>query len=146
MIYHKWSYKYLDLIKYKSEKIEKPENTIIENKIIINEVIDKYPNGEIKSIGRYRGKTAEGQFKFYYDNGQIEEDTFYVNGKRHGVTRFYYSDGKLKEIENYNHGKLYGEQICYARDGRIIRHFEVMSDGEKVYYVGDEQTNVLQPN
>jgi antitoxin component YwqK of YwqJK toxin-antitoxin module len=70
----------------------------------MNESIEYYNNGKIKSVGILNESKREGLWKFYFEDGKLEKEISYLNGKHEGLWKEYYENGKVKEETLYKSG------------------------------------------
>ena len=62
---------------------------------------DLYPNGKIRSIGKFNVVGKEDSiWKFYYEDGTLQEESTYRNGYFNGKVFRYHTNGKL-QVEGY---------------------------------------------
>ncbi|MFN9801540.1 MAG: toxin-antitoxin system YwqK family antitoxin, partial [Bacteroidota bacterium] len=61
---------------------------------------DYYPNGALRSEGRYRDGFEDSLWHYYYETGAIQERTNYRRGKLHGQVLRYHPNGQLM-VEGY---------------------------------------------
>ena len=62
---------------------------------------DLYPNGKIRSIGKFNVVGKEDSiWKFYYEDGTLQEESMYRNGYFNGKVFRYHTNGKL-QVEGY---------------------------------------------
>ncbi|MBT3208893.1 MAG: hypothetical protein HN704_01490 [Bacteroidetes bacterium] len=99
-----------------------------------------YPDGKIKSKGKFRSNKKNGKWEYYYLNGNKEQKGIYKNGKFSGDWIWYFENGKVKREEHYYNGKEEGQFIEYDELDQIISKGEFIDgekEGEWYYFVGD---------
>lgn len=105
-----------------------------------------YPNGQLKSIGKYDGNgeyygTRTGKWKEYHENGQLSSKCKYKDNKLIGKCKSYYENGNIKAIKYYNkYGDNDGVQKSYHKNGQVeeIKNFKDGSlTGKYVKYFED---------
>ncbi len=79
-----------------------------------------YPDGKVKSQGKYRKGRKQGAWKFYFPNGVVEQHGNYLNGKYDGEWKWYYPSGELWREEEYFDGKREGNFVEYSKEGKVI--------------------------
>lgn len=61
-----------------------------------------FPDGKIKTIGKYTHNLKDGTWLQYYSNGSLEDSLNYEKGNRRGISISWYLDGKIKDSFNNN--------------------------------------------
>lgn len=56
----------------------------------------KYPNGQLKFLEKYKDSKLHGEVKFWYENGQLYTLENYKDGKLYGVYIKYYDNNIIK--------------------------------------------------
>lgn len=80
--------------------------------------IDKYPNGNTRSIVNYDNDgRKDGVTKYFYKDGQIEEESQWKAGKLDGVKKEWYSDGKPEYEGHFKDGYKEGLEKRWNSDG-----------------------------
>ena len=82
-------------------------------------VVEKYPDGQIKSLATYRCKHPIGQWTSWYKNGQIKEKGYYTDCGKTGVWNRWNINGIKSEQENYYCGRKYGSSTWWFANGII---------------------------
>lgn len=59
-----------------------------------------YPNGKIKTIGKYVHNNKQGIWLQYNSNGSLYDSSNYINGNLQGISLSWYKDGFLKDSFN----------------------------------------------
>lgn len=88
----------------------------------ITPIVQKYPNGQIKSEAFFISDEKDGIIKNWYENGGLRSEIRFVDGKKQGLAQFWHSNGE-KNIEilfdkdlisscSYN-GYRVAEDICH---------------------------------
>jgi antitoxin component YwqK of YwqJK toxin-antitoxin module len=122
------------------------------NDTILNEKIEYYPTGEIKSITNFINGKADGlalEFskdgdvisEIIYDDGfiksKIELNRYDSNGNKTGYWRVLYPDGTIQSETTYKEGEIVGYQKLYDKKGRLteLKNYNTIkgkSNGEDV--------------
>jgi antitoxin component YwqK of YwqJK toxin-antitoxin module len=90
-----------------------------------------YPNGEIKSKGKYVDGEKIDSWEYYFISGKKEQEGKYVKGgKQDGLWLWYYETGKILRKEEFRKGLEDGPFVEYFADGKIITQGEFL-DGKK---------------
>lgn len=91
-----------------------------------------YPDGKIKSEGKYDNGKQVGEWKFYHQNTKLEQTgKFNKQGKPDGVWRWYYDSGQLLREENFRAGLKDGMSVEYDENGNIIQEGEYINGAEE---------------
>jgi antitoxin component YwqK of YwqJK toxin-antitoxin module len=115
----------------------KAEQNYMENDI--SEI--KLYNKEKKVIasGKYKGKTKEGEWKYY--NGNILSSVeVYRDGKKEGITKIYSKNGNLIEEIPYKNDKVDGVMKKFLENGKLyseISYKDGIQDGPYLFYEGN---------
>lgn len=93
------------------------------------QIVEKYPNGNIKYIyyvKRFSKNILDGTYKEYYENGILKEDLTYRNGKLEEIQRTYFPDGKIKEVVNTKDHKCNGLDSGWYENGQLkyVKNFK----------------------
>ena len=100
-----------------------------------------YPNGELRSIGKYLNSIMVDEWKFYFEDKRIEMvGSYNKKGKKVGEWLWYYPDGSPLTIENYVDGDLDGPYVEYDEEGKELSKGEYIvgeKDGAWVYRYGE---------
>lgn len=100
-----------------------------------------YPEGQLRSVGKYDKGKKVGDWKYYYENGKVEEEGRYnKSGKADGAWHWYYEDGTLRREESYLAGLEDGEYLEYSDSAQLIvkgNYIEGLEDGEWTYTYDD---------
>ena len=99
-----------------------------------------YPDGKIKSKGKYLNNRKNGKWTFYFQDGSYEQKGRYKNGKLSGDWTWFFENGNIKREEHYYNGKEEGLFIEYNQNEEIISKGEYIDgekEGEWYYFVGD---------
>lgn len=107
-----------------------------------DEWIEYYPDGKVKSKGKFRRGKKHGVWKYYYANGQIEQEGSYKNGGLEGGWVWYFEDGRPRLEQEYLNGKLDGPNTEYDEKGRIVakgEYVEGEEQGKWLYLQGREK-------
>jgi hypothetical protein len=95
----------------------------------VKEVIEYFPNGEIRSVKEVDDKGKKnGWHKIYYPNGQLQHKVQYRSDTIHGLKFQYYEDGTLMSQFEFYHG------IC---NGRFKKYFANGKLQESGYLIGE---------
>lgn len=76
--------------------------------------VDRYPGGQPKEEGFYKGGKKTGAWVFYWQNGAKKVEGSYVDDQPHGLWRFYDEQGRQMAQGTYRNGKMW--------DGRFVRY------------------------
>lgn len=105
-----------------------------------NECLAKfYENKKIKTIGLYRNKNKNGEWK-YYEKDKLVMVENYKNGILDGERKIFYENGNIMGLENYNDGKLNGVFRKWTDDGSLIEeanYTKGLKNGEYISYYGN---------
>ncbi len=99
-----------------------------------------YPDGKVKSSGKYVNNLEAGKWNYYYNDGKTEQTGVFKQGKADGLWQWYYADGSLKREEEYYEGKAEGIYMEYDTTGQVIvsgKYFDGQMEEEWTYRVGD---------
>lgn len=102
-----------------------------------------YPNGKLKSKGRYYKGKKWGTWTYFYPDGNLQQEGEYRNGKADGTWVWYYPDGQVRLEQEYYEGKPDGKSTEYSPDGKIIaqgQYMEGLEEGKWVYVQQDMKT------
>jgi len=115
--------------------------------ILMEKVIEKYPDGSVKAIEEF--ETLEGAQKLYgykefYPSGKVKIEGRYNDGKkRDGLWQAYFENGNNWSIGTYIDGKENGEKKVWYENGKV-RYTGQMKEGKPIgeWNVWDEKGNV----
>ncbi|MEM9681414.1 MAG: hypothetical protein AAF901_13910 [Bacteroidota bacterium] len=91
-----------------------------------------YPDGSLKSEGKFVNDNPIEYHKEWYDNGQLKSKLFYL-GNLHYMGYHYYKNGHLMREANYNNGAYYGLFKEYYPNEKIYR-YSCFDFGQKGVY------------
>lgn len=94
------------------------------------DILQYYPNGNMKKEGKIRNGNSDGVWKYYNLNGYISEETPYVDGKKHGKNITYYENGKIKSELNYVNGETDGYYKEYYKNEQLQKEGAYIQDKE----------------
>lgn len=104
-----------------------------------------YPDGSLKSEGRYDNGTTTGEWKFYHANGKTEQTGKYnKQGKPEGVWRWYFPDGQLLREEEYRRGLHDGVSVTYDETGMVIEEGEFVNGKEEGLWIEKTGTTYIK--
>jgi len=95
------------------------EGLLDSGKSVAKEQVEKYSNGEVKSIARYEGDKLSGVQEFYNKKGELQNTMLYVNGIQEGESVIYYADGGKYRVTPYINDAINGERKKFRKDGRV---------------------------
>ena len=87
---------------------------------------ESYPNGDIKSEGRFADGIKVGRIVEYYENKQISSEEYYIIDKNSkgiptsyadGEHKYFYETGKLRYVERYRRGLQDGLEEHFSETG-----------------------------
>ncbi|MES2589179.1 MAG: toxin-antitoxin system YwqK family antitoxin [Bacteroidota bacterium] len=108
------------------------------NSISINEVEDRYANGQMKSSGMHTiSNTEDGQWYYFREDGSLSSMAFYTNGQRNGPYADYYPNGQASLICKFIEGNQSGLSLSFYEDGakrEETEHKNGMKNGKMVQY------------
>lgn len=89
----------------------------------VEDIVEQYDNGQIKTIRKYDGKIDDKQLieelQFYPDGSPAYVKTFKY-GKPHGNWKFWHSNGNTWSIGEYKNGERVGESMVYHENGQLF--------------------------
>ena len=89
---------------------------------LIPDIIEKYRNGNIKSIS-YHKKSRNGiekvKYEEYYGNGNKKQEKNYKDGRTDGLWTEWYENGQKKFEWTYKDGKEDGFLVQWNEDGSV---------------------------
>lgn len=83
------------------------------------EVIEKYPDGEIKLKYVLKNGKIEGVRNEYYKNGNLKSVENWHDSLLSGVSKYYYPNGEIEEERAYTKGRPSGCWYSYYRNKRL---------------------------
>lgn len=102
-----------------------------------------YPDGRIKSKGKYTDDIRTGEWVFYHPNGQTEQTgTYNTDGLITGRWLWYHPNGQLHRDETYQKGVSEGISEEYDFKGKLISRGNFRSgekEGKWMYDSGDHR-------
>lgn len=102
---------------------------------------DFYPDGSLRSEGRYDNGKQTGVWKYYHANGKTEQTGVYNSqGKPEGTWKWFYEDGKLLKEESYRKGLRDGLSTEYDETGKVVTEGEFadgLEEGPWFEVIGD---------
>jgi uncharacterized protein len=108
------------------------------NEITINEVEDRYPNGQIKSSGNHTMDNREdGQWYYFREDGSLEKMMFYIGGMIDGPYGEYYANGQASLICTFSKGYQTGVAKSYYENGTLkeeVTHKQGLKEGKMIQY------------
>jgi antitoxin component YwqK of YwqJK toxin-antitoxin module len=108
------------------------------NEVTINEVEDRYPNGQIKSSGNHSMSNHEdGQWYYFREDGSLEKMMFYSNGLVDGPYGEYYPNGQASLICTFSKGNQSGVSKSYYENGSLkeeVTHKNGLKEGKMSQY------------
>ncbi len=129
--------------KYFNENGQLEEQIIYNNNVIVAKgKIDEeerkqgyweefYPNGAIKSKGKYIDGEKIENWEFFFLSGKKEQEGTYVKGgKQNGTWTWYYETGEILRKEEFRKGLEDGIFIEHFPDGKVITQGEFL-EGKK---------------
>jgi hypothetical protein len=88
-------------------------------------VIDKYPNGNLKAVVKFKQGEQHGVSKYFRENGNLHMVAHYKHGKIHGLQSSFYPNGNISATTNYRHGRVTGiETHFFEEDSGIVKSTE----------------------
>jgi len=91
-----------------------------------------YPDGTLRSEGRYRNGRRIGHWRFFFPNGTLEQEGSFNNqGEHQDEWIWYHSNGQIHIIQNFENGLLDGPFTEFAFDGETIVSEGYYIDGER---------------
>jgi len=104
-----------------------------------------YPDGKIRSEGKYDNGKQVGEWKFYHPNGKTEQTgRFNTQGKPEGTWRWYFDTGELLKEENYHKGLREGMSTQYDETGKVVEEGEYVNGNEEGPWVEVSGDNVTR--
>jgi uncharacterized protein len=101
-----------------------------------------FPDGQIKSTGKYNSDGKTGKWNYYFSNGTLAQQGVYNRNLPDGNWLWYYQNGQLRTSEYFLKGKIEGEKVEYdSLGGLLTRGYYVndLQEGEWYYKVGDHE-------
>ncbi len=89
------------------------QDTTIEN----GESIMKYPNGNLKMLGKIKNGKRDGLWKSFYENGVPWSETTFAEGIRNGKTTTWYENGKKRYEGFYTNDVESGKWTYWKESG-----------------------------
>lgn len=86
-----------------------------------------YPDGKIRSSGKFVNGKKEGKWVFFFKSGKIEQKGIYKNGKYSGIWIWYYENGNIRRTGKFIKGKEIGFFYELSEEG------DTLSKGDYVY-------------
>ncbi len=86
-----------------------------------------YPNGKIKSKGKYKNGKKEGNWIYFFNNGKTEQKGSFTNGKLSGLWVWYYENGNKRRKGKFNKGEEQGFFYELSEEG------DTLSQGNYIY-------------
>jgi antitoxin component YwqK of YwqJK toxin-antitoxin module len=80
--------------------------------------VERYDNGNIKSLKEYLGDQRHGKDIGWYENGQKWWEEDYHQGQLHGKHIWWYESGQKSREIDYHQGQRHGKSIWWHEDGR----------------------------
>ena len=110
---------------------------------------DLYPNGKIRSIGKFNVVGKEDSiWKFYYEDGTLQEESTYRNGYFNGKVFRYHTNGKLQVEGYFRFGQEDSIQRTFNEKGIKIQEGNFLKgkkNGEwSAYYNNGKLNSVLK--
>lgn len=87
-----------------------------------------YPNGKIRAINDFRGKTGVCYSKQFTEEEVMVAEGKYIKTVRDSTWRFYDLDGVLLSETEFEKGKKNGKDIVYFTDGKIAKMVTYKND------------------
>ena len=82
--------------------------------------IERYEDGKIKNIIRYRNQLRNGKGLSFHKNGKLKSESNYLNDNPDGITRYYYENGSKKvELKIENNKTIYYRE--YDKEGHLTK-------------------------
>lgn len=75
-------------------------------KVLVEEVLEYFPNGNVKLKGKLVDKAKNGEWEEYYENGNLKRSVSYSDGVKDGRTLVFKENGDLDFFMDYKKGKL----------------------------------------
>jgi antitoxin component YwqK of YwqJK toxin-antitoxin module len=93
---------------------------------------DYYPDGKIRSEGKYDNGKQVGEWRYYFENGKTEQSgKFNKSGKTDGTWKWYYDNGQLRREENFRAGVKDGMSTEFDENGNTILEGEYVNGSEE---------------
>jgi len=86
-----------------------------------------YPNGKIKSKGKYVNGRKVGKWKYFFNSGKTEQKGDFKNGRPIGLWFWYYENGNIRRTGKFNKGKEEGFFYELTEEG------DTLSQGNYIY-------------
>lgn len=86
-----------------------------------------YPNGKLKSKGKYENGKKEGKWIYFFNNGKTEQKGSFKNGRPSGLWTWYYENGNIRRAGKFNKGK---EQDFFYE---LTEEGDTLSQGSYIY-------------
>lgn len=91
-----------------------------------------FPDGSLRSDGKYDNGKQVGDWKYYHENGKIEQlGKFSKQGKPEGIWKWYFETGQLLKEENYSNGLKDGMMTEFDEAGKLIQEGEYVNGLEE---------------
>lgn len=109
-----------------------------------NELVERYPNGTIKSIWYFQKDTLDGRKEIFWENGNRNFVMNYQNGEPNGEFIAYYENGCIARRGQFRNGKLHGVHQKYFSSpcGKIEQEEYIMNPEGRHYYFYIKSFNV----
>jgi antitoxin component YwqK of YwqJK toxin-antitoxin module len=117
------------------------------NEVTINEVEDRYPNGQIKSSGKHTARnTEDGQWYYFREDGSLDKMMFYVDGTVEGPYAEYYPNGQASLICSFSKGYQSGISKSYYENGSLkeeVTHKNGVKEGKMTQYYPNGKASLI---
>lgn len=118
-----------------------PSDAVNSETALLENIVEKYANGQAKSIHYLDAKTSDIlKQALYYENGSLQTEGSFKDGKRHGEWKAYYENGNTWSLNSYENGVLQGNYKTWYETGepRIEGHYKSGKPSGIWKYYNDE--------
>ena len=124
---------------YLLENNAKPLSEIIfrDDKVLHNDSLftgitfEKYENGKLKILEKYREGLKDGFFFSWYENNQIRQEFYYLMGNKHGICQTWYKNGQKQMQGYFAYGHLNGTFKGWDETGLLIFDMNYTDDARR---------------
>ena len=95
------------------------------------EHVTRFPAGETRTRGIYKGGKEDGPFTSWFANGNRSSQGRFVNGKKEGVWSYWFENGQFRDQITYKDGLFHGPFHRWAPNGKEGHSFECENNKRK---------------
>ena len=103
-----------------SEMIFRDDKVFYQDSLFTGITFEKFENGKLKKIDKYKKGLKDGFFFSWYENDQIRQEFYYLEGNKHGICKTWYKNGQKQMQGNFAYGHLNGEFKGWDESGFLL--------------------------